>query len=127
MVVELPNSSAASTHLSALKFESVFHILTLRGKNMRPEKVTSWREKLPPPFNKPSPILRRRESTSDFDQRGDGSEDKNEATRWLKRRDSISGALERTDRRVNWFRFTNDQYRKRRSEDSSSAVDKLRR
>jgi len=93
---------------------------------MRPEKVFSWREQLPPPFNKPSRVIKRRASVNDLTKSGDGLEDSNSGTR-QKRRNSTYGALDRADRRVNWLRFIHDQYRKRRCEDSSLAVEKLRR
>ncbi|TAQ84963.1 hypothetical protein B7494_g6716 [Chlorociboria aeruginascens] len=93
---------------------------------MRPEKVSSWREQLPPPFNKPSPIIRRRASVDNSTISGDALENGNLVTR-KRRRNSTYGALDRTDRKVNWLRFIHDQHGKRRCEDSSSAVEKLRR
>jgi hypothetical protein len=119
-------------HISAFKLEAHLSVLRLciRSsccKAMRPEKVSSWREQLPPPFNKPRPVIRRRASVDDLTKSGgDELEDSDSGAR-RRRRNSTSGALDRVDRRVNWLRFIHEQYRKRRCEDSSLAIEKLRR
>jgi hypothetical protein len=92
---------------------------------MRPEKVTNWREQLPPPFNKPSLLIKRRASVDGLTKCGNLLEDSNSGTK-QRRRHSICG-LDRGDRKVNWLRFFDDQYRKKRREDSSLAIEKLRR
>lgn len=96
---------------------------------MRPEKVSSWRERLPPPFDKPSPPLKRRASAAQFKESlapYHGSED-SISTRCRKRRDSAPGAADQVDRRVTWLRIFQAQHARFRREKSSSAVEKLRR
>lgn len=93
---------------------------------MRPEKVYSWREQLPPPFNRPSPVIKRRASEDGLIKPRDELEDSSAVTR-QRRRNSTYGALDRADRRVNWLRFIHGQHWKKRREDSCSAVEKLRR
>lgn len=96
------------------------------GKAMRPEKAYSWREQLPPPFNKPSPVIKRRASEDGLTKSGYELKDSRAATR-PRRRNSTFGALDRADRRVNWLRFIHGQHRKKRRENSSSAVEKLKK
>jgi hypothetical protein len=96
---------------------------------MRPEKVSSWREQLPPPFDKPSPVQKRRASAACLEvpfASHDGAEDVGTAGR-VKRRDSTPGALDQSDRKVTWLRFIHDQYVRIRREKSSLAIEKLRR
>jgi hypothetical protein len=58
---------------------------------MRPEKVSSWREQLPPPFNKPRPVIRRRASVDDLTKSGEELEDSDSGAKG-RRRNSTSGA-----------------------------------
>jgi hypothetical protein len=96
------------------------------GKAMRPEKAYSRREQLPPPFNRPSPVIKRRASEDGLTKSGYELKDSRAATR-QRRRNSTLGALDGADRRVNWLRFIHGQHRKKRRENSSSAVEKLKK
>ena len=71
-------------------------------------------------------MIRRRAFVDELTKSGDELEDSYSGAK-RRRRNSTSGALDRVDRRVNWLRFIHEQYRKRRCEDSSLAVEKLRR
>jgi hypothetical protein len=88
--------------------------------------VFSWREQLPAPFNKPSPVIKRRVSVNNLAESGKYLRD-GELVTSHKRRNSACGALDRADRRVNWERFIHEQFRKARSEQSASAFEKLKR
>lgn len=97
---------------------------------MRPEKVTRWREQLPPPFDKPSPVQKRRASTACLEvpfASHKGAEDVVGKARCVKRRNSAPGALDQSDRKVTWLRFIHNQYMKTRREKSRLAIEKLRR
>lgn len=93
---------------------------------MRPEKVLSWREQLPPPFDRPGPVIKRRASVPCLTVARDGLED-GKPRIYPRRRNSAYGALDGTDRRVNWLRFMHSQHREILREKSSSAVEKLKR
>lgn len=95
---------------------------------MRPEKVSSWRERLPPPFDKPSPPLNRRASATQLEQpsiayHGPGV---SSGIRHRRRRDSAPGALDQPDRKVIWLRYIHARRATVRQEKSSSAVQKLK-
>ncbi|KAL2071772.1 hypothetical protein VTL71DRAFT_13007 [Oculimacula yallundae] len=96
---------------------------------MRPERVEAWREQLPAPFNRPSPIIKRRASHDDLPSL--------EATRATcqevrgsmghGRRNSCGGALNSADRMVNWLRHINGSHVEKQREDSCAAVKKLKK
>ena len=96
---------------------------------MRPEKVSSWREQLPPPFDKPGPIQKRRASAARLEElrASAGAAEYSREPRCLKRSHSAPGALDQGDRKVNWLRFIQDEYVKIRRERSFCATEKLRR
>ena len=96
---------------------------------MRPEKVFSWRERLPLPFDKPSPPLKRRGSAAQLEACVDPDNGLAAFSRTIcrKRRNSAPDAMDQADRRVNWLRFIHDQHTKIRREKSQVAIEKLRR
>jgi hypothetical protein len=104
----------------------LIHCRSPCGKAMRPEKAYSGREQLPPPFNRPGPVIKRRASDDRLTKSGYELKDSRAATR-PRRRNSTLGALDRPDRRVNWLRFIHGQQRKKRRENGSSAVEKLKK
>jgi hypothetical protein len=96
---------------------------------MRPEKVFSWREQLPPPFDKPTPVLKRRASAARLEVPfipDSGVEDLRKII-CQRRRNSAPGALDQTDRRVAWLRFIRSQYKTIQREKSTLAIEKLKR
>jgi hypothetical protein len=69
---------------------------------MRPEKVSRWREQLPPPFDKPSLIQKRRASAACLEVpfvSHNGAEDVRKPG-CVKRRNSAHGTLDQSDRKV---------------------------
>ena len=120
---------------SAFSREPFFHVYfvlfleSYRDIFMRPEKVSSWRERLPPPFDKPSPPLKRCGSAARLEV-FIGHDDEvaafNRPNR-RKRRDSAPDAVDQVDRSVKWLRFIHDQYMRNRRKRSELAVIKLRR
>lgn len=96
---------------------------------MRPEKVTSWRERLPPPFDKLSPPLKRRGSAARLEV-SVGPDNEIAACnrpKRRKRRDSAPDAVDQVDRSLSWLRFIHDQHARNRRERSELAIEKLRR
>jgi hypothetical protein len=96
---------------------------------MRPEKVSRWREQLPPPFDKPSLIQKRRASAACLEVpfvSHNGAEDVRKPG-CVKRRNSAHGTLDQSDRKVTWLRFIHNQYMKTRRQKSILAIEKLRR
>ena len=96
---------------------------------MRPEKVSSWREQLPPPFDKPTPVLKRRASAARLEVPfiPDNGADDLRKTICRRRRNSAPGALDQTDRMVTWIRFIRGQYNAIQWERSTLAIEKLKR
>ena len=96
---------------------------------MRPEKVSSWRKRLPPPFDKSSPPLKRCGSAAQLDASIDLDDEVVAINRLKcrKRRDSAPDAVDQVDRSVKWLRFIHDQHARTRRERSELAIEKLRR
>ncbi|KAI9708775.1 MAG: hypothetical protein M1820_003730 [Bogoriella megaspora] len=96
---------------------------------MRPEKVSSWREQLPPPFDKSSPPLKRRGSTAQLGTSldPDGGLAAINSITCRKRRNSAPGAVDQVDRSVNWLRFIHHKHAELRRKKSELAIEKLRR
>ncbi|KAI9893923.1 MAG: hypothetical protein M1814_005476 [Vezdaea aestivalis] len=95
--------------------------------HMRHEKVSDWRQQLPPPFDKCSPALRRRGSTTLLDSKivfNEGLPPLRTIDR--KRRDSNPDAVDQVDRSVNWLRFIHGQHKITRQRKSECALRKLR-
>src|SRR2546429_3230031 len=95
----------------------------------RPERVHTWREQLPPPFDKPTPIQRRRASLDCLERNPTCG--KIEPGAWngvkLRRRNSSPGAIQGTDRCISWLRYMRRSQDARQAKKLNSAVEKLRR
>src|SRR3954451_15483750 len=95
----------------------------------RPEKVYTWREQLPPPFDKPTPIQCRRASLDCLSR--NQTCDRIDPGAWNggkpRRRNSSHDALQGTDRCISWLRYMRRSHDARQAEKLSSAVKKLKR
>ena len=90
------------------------------------EQVSAWRKHLPPPFNKPAPVLRRRTSFSDCAASDERPQAQRQEQGGRRRRGSLHGAIEGCDRAVSWLRFLNRGRDVKRAKAIESAVQKLR-
>ncbi|KAI9654264.1 MAG: hypothetical protein M1831_005429 [Alyxoria varia] len=91
----------------------------------RPTQVSEWRKHLPPPFDKPAPLLSRRKSTS-HPPLGEDEPHKH-CVNSCTRRGSATGALQRSDRGLYWAQNLKkyDSHRDR-NQDVNSVVQKLK-
>jgi hypothetical protein len=91
--------------------------------------VSAWRESLPPPFDKPSPPLKRRGSAGPIEASVDHDNGlvALRKTTCRRRRDSAPDAVDQVDRSVSWLRFIHDQHASIRRTRSEVAIEKLRR
>lgn len=96
---------------------------------MRPEKVSTWRGRLPPPFDQPRPTITRRSSAARLE--GVGDHDNRLAVECRPaqrtRSDSASGAVDQADRSVSWLKFIHASHGKVQQEKKEIAIEKLRR
>lgn len=97
---------------------------------MRPELVTKWRERLPPPFDKPLQRCCSLEQlpgpqAQDAPARSPNASQGQRPS--LRRRKSADVALEASDRRIPWTNSTKQERDKRRIDGVKVARQKLRR
>ncbi|PGH19656.1 hypothetical protein AJ80_03811 [Polytolypa hystricis UAMH7299] len=95
---------------------------------MRPELVTKWRERLPAPFNKPSAVRKRAASLCDCDRKTPARDLpfpwRGEQNR--SRRNSATGAVEGSDRCINWLRYMRNGAQENRQSKVDACIEKLR-
>lgn len=97
--------------------------------SMRPEKVSSWRERLPAPFDKSSQPLKRCGSVAQLVASVDSDHEKAALIRpkCHRRRSSAPYAVDQVNRSVECLRSVYDQHTRNRKQRSALAIEKLRR